>query len=128
MKITSKLRTPVSCTMIACMLFIGMPIPGMADVVGTQELTMQVALQVQRDEVRDFVARDDVRDALLGYGVNPADVDSRIDNMTSTELLQMQNQLADMPAGGSVAGAVLGIILIFVLLDLLGATDVFPRI
>lgn len=128
MKITKMLRTPISYTMIASMLFFGVQTPAMADIVGTQELTMQVELQLQRDDVRDFIARDDVRASLLGYGVNPADVDSRIDNMTASELLQMQNQLAAMPAGGSVAGAVLGIILIFVLLDLLGATDVFPRI
>lgn len=128
MKIQRILRTPISYTMIVSMLFLGMQTPAMADIVGTQELTMQVELQLQRDDVRDFIARDDVRETLLGYGVNPADVESRIDNMTASELLQMQSQMADLPAGGSIAGAVLGIILIFVLLDLLGATDVFPRI
>jgi hypothetical protein len=33
-----------------------------------------------------------------------------------------------LPAGSGALGLVLGIILIFVLLDVLGATDIFPRI
>lgn len=129
MKIKKLLRTPVTLTMIVSMLLLGVQTPAMADIVGTQELTMQVELQLQRDDVRNLIARDDVRAALLGYGVNPADVDTRIDNLTSGELLQIQDQLAVLPAGGNGAlGVVLAIILIFVLLDLLGATDVFPRI
>lgn len=128
MKITSLMRAPITCTLALSMLSLGIQAPALADSVSTQELTMQVELQLQRDDVRELVAREDVREALLGYGVNLADVDSRIDNLTTSELLQLENRLAELPAGGSIGGAILGIILIFVLLDLLGATDVFPRI
>ena len=101
----------------------------MADVVGTKELTMQAQLQVQRNDVRDLIAREDVRAGLLGYGVSLVDIDKRIDNLTTSELLQIQNQLGALPAGADgVLGVVLTLILIFVLLDVLGATDVFPRI
>ncbi len=128
MKITKLLKTPVAYSMIFSMLFLSVQAPAVADIVGTQELAMQVELQLQRDDVRDLIAREDVRSALLDYGVNPADIDSRIDSLTSSELLQIQNQMGDLPAGGNILGVVLSIILIFVLLDLLGATDVFPRI
>lgn len=128
MKMIKPVRTPITLMMIASMLFLGIQTPAMADIVGTQELAMQVELQLQRDDVREMLARDDVRTALLGYGVSQADVDTRIDNLTASELQQIQSQLGDLPAGGSAIGVVLGIILIFVLLDLLGATDVFPAI
>jgi hypothetical protein len=129
MKMTKKLRTSATCSMIACLLFFGIQTPAMANMVTTQELAMQAELQLQRDDVRNFIARDDVRDALTNYGVNPADIDARIDNLTTSELLQIQNQLSTLPAGGSgVLAVVLGLIIIFVLLDLLGATDVFPRV
>jgi hypothetical protein len=111
------------------MLFVSIQAPAMADVVGTKELTMQAELQLQRNDVRELVAREDVRAGLLGYGVSPADIDKRIDSLTSSELLQIQNQLAVLPAGAEgVLGIVLTLIVIFVLLDLLGATDVFPNI
>ena len=120
MRITKLLRTPAAYSIIASMLFVSVQAPAMADVVGTKELTMQAQLQVQRN---------DVRAGLLGYGVNPADIDKRIDNLTTSELLQIQNQLGSLPAGADgVLGVVLTLILIFVLLDVLGATDVFPRI
>ena len=129
MRITKLLRTPAAYSIIASMLFVSVQAPAMADVVGTKELTMQAQLQVQRNDVRDLIAREDVRAGLLGYGVNPADIDKRIDNLTKSELLQIQNQLGVLPAGADgVLGVVLTLILIFVLLDVLGATDVFPRI
>lgn len=129
MKMTSLLRTPATCALIASMLFVSVQAPAMADIVGTKELMMQAQLQLQRNDVRDLIAREDVRAGLLVYGVSPADIDKRIDNLTASELLQIQNQLAVLPAGADgVLGAVLTIILIFVLLDVLGATDVFPRI
>jgi len=129
MKMTSMLKTPVTITMIVSMLFLSVQTPVMADIVDTKELTMQVELQQQRDAVRELVARDEVRSALLGYGANPADVDARIDNLTGSELMKIQNQLGDLPAGGDgILSVVLTLIVIFVLLDLLGATDVFPNI
>ncbi len=129
MKMTSMLKTPVTITMIVSMLFLSVQTPVMADIVDTKELTMQVELQQQRDAVRELVARDEVRSALLGYGVNPADVDARIDNLTGSELMKIQKQLGDLPAGGDgILSVLLTLIVIFVLLDLLGATDVFPNI
>jgi hypothetical protein len=129
MKMTKMFRTPVDCSMIASVLLLGFQTPAMADIVSTQELTMQAELQMQRDDVRNLMARDDVRTALLNYGVNPADIDARINNLSASELLQVQNQLSTLPAGGDGAlGIVLTLIVIFILLDLLGATDIFPNI
>lgn len=128
MKITKMLRTPGILSIALAMTTVSIQAPVMADMVDTADLVMQTELQIQRDDVRSFMARDDVRSAMLGYGVSAADVDARINNLTESELLQIQNQMAQMPAGGSALGVVLGIILIFVLLDLLGATDIFPKI
>jgi predicted phage tail protein len=129
MKITTLLRTPGILSVALALTAVSVQAPVMADMVGTPALAMQAELQMQRDDVRTFMARDDVRHAMLGYGVSAADVDARINNMTESELLQIQHQMDMLPAGANGAvGLVLGVILIFVLLDLLGATDVFPGI
>jgi len=124
-KISKKLS--VYATILA-ITTVGVHAPVMADMVDTSMLVLQADLQMQRDDVRVLMARDDVRATLLGYGVSPADLDARINSLTQSELLQIQNQLDSLPAGSGVVGVVLGIILVFILLDLLGATDVFPRI
>lgn len=129
MKLSKLLRTPGIYSMIAALLFVSVQAPASAGMISNTELVSQSELQIQRNDVREIVARDDVRAALLDYGVNPADVDARLDNLTANELAQIQNQFADLPAGGNgVVGVILAIILILVLLDILGATDVFPRI
>lgn len=130
MTLTKTLRKPLVFTLAAATLSTGMQAPAMAGLIDNEQLAMQAELQMKRDEVRSFMARADVRAALLDYGVNPADVDSRINNLTEAELLRIQHQLEQMPAGGDggVLGAILIVILIFVLLDVLGATDVFPNV
>jgi len=121
-------RTLGVCATLFAVTTASVSMPAMADIVDTQTLAAQADLQMQRDDVRVLIARDDVRGALAGYGVSPADLDARVNNLTQGELLQIQQQLDNLPAGGSAVGVVFGIILIFILLDLLGATDVFPRI
>jgi len=102
--------------------------PASADVVDNQQLAMQHDLQMQRDDVRNLMARDDVRAALLGYGVSLGDVDDRINNLTAGELMQIQNQLDKLPAGQSALGVVLTLLLIFLILDIAGVTNIFPGI
>jgi hypothetical protein len=129
MSTASMLRKTCIVAMASVFLTASIQAPVMAAMVDNQQLAMQAQLQLQRDEVRSFLAREDVRDAMLGYGVSNADVDARINNLTESELLQLQDRIAQLPAGGSgVLEAVLIVILIFIMLDLLGATDVFPRV
>jgi hypothetical protein len=67
--------------------------------------------------------------ALVDYGVSEEAVDLRVNQLTAAELQQMHARLAELPAGAdSGVGLILGIIFIFIILDLLGATDIFPRI
>lgn len=130
MKTLRNVRIPTIGAMIFMLLLSGFQSQAMAGMVGNADLASQSELQMQRDDARQLLDREDVRAALLDYGINPADAESRIDNLTASELTQLQQQLAELPAGagGGAIGVILAIILILVLLDVLGATDVFPRI
>ncbi len=113
---------------LAAVTTASLPAPVMADLIDTQTLAAQAEVQTQRDALRLLVARDDVRAALAERGVSAADLDARINQLTPAELLQIQQQMDALPAGSGAVSLILSVILIFVLLDLLGATDVFPRI
>lgn len=128
MKIAKFVKTNGVLSMVAVMLAVSVPAPAMAEIITTSSLAKQAELQTQREGVRAFMAREDVRQAMLGYGVDAAVIDARINNMTESELLELQSQMDTLPAGSGALGLVLGVILIFVLLDVLGATDIFPRI
>ena len=65
---------------------------------------------------------------LAKNGVTPGDVEKRLGRLSDRGLNQLAQKAEQMPAGGSVVGVILAVILILILLDLLGATDVFPVI
>ncbi|MEX2488426.1 MAG: PA2779 family protein [Pseudomonadales bacterium] len=115
-------------TLIATVAVATIQIPATAGTVTNKQLSMQSELQLQRDEVRTLLDREDVRSALLGYGVSARDADQRINNMTESELRQVHDSMSSLPAGEGAAGAVLTVLLILILLDVVGATDIFPGI
>ena len=48
--------------------------------------------------------------------------------MTDAEISELNKRLADMPAGGDAVGVIILLFVIFVITDMLGATDIFPFI
>ena len=88
----------------------------------------------QNDQVNDKAAllqsfqRADVRAQLASMGVSSADLESRINQMTHEEIALLNQQMADLPAGAGAVGTVLFIFLVFVITDVIGATDIFPFI
>lgn len=122
------LKKPLMYTMMAAVMAGGISAPAAADMVDNKQLAMQSELQMQRNEIMNLMARDDMREAMLGYGISATDVENRINNLTEAELLQIQNQLDQLPAGEGALGVILTLLLIFILLDLAGVTDIFPGI
>jgi len=84
--------------------------------------------QDARNELVRTVQREDVRQQLLDLGVSPAVVEDRINMMTPEEIAHLNQQIADLPAGGDVLGVLLVIFIVFVITDIIGATDIFPFI
>lgn len=110
-------------------LFAGFQTTALAGVIGNEQLSVESELQIKRDEVATFMARQDVRSALLQAGVSETDVDARVQNLTDAQVLQIHKQMSQLPAGGDGAlGVIIAVIVIFMLLDLAGVTDIFPGI
>jgi hypothetical protein len=60
--------------------------------------------------------------------VKPQQVEQRLSRLSDAEIQRLAEKTENLPAGQDVLGFVLGVILILILLDLLGATDVFPAV
>lgn len=86
------------------------------------------------DQVSDKAAllqtirRADVQAQLSGMGVSTVDIEARINQMTHEEIAQLNQHMAEMPVGAGVLGTVVLIFLVFVITDVIGATDIFPFI
>ena len=66
---------------------------------------------------------------LVSMGVSPEAAIQRVQSLTNEEALALQAHLKDLPAGGADAvGIALFIFTLFVITDIVGATDIFPFI
>ncbi|KGM57453.1 hypothetical protein N799_08450 [Lysobacter arseniciresistens ZS79] len=102
--------------------------PATAGVISTQQALSAELRAAKETQVRQSLARDDVRLAMQRLGVDPADADARIASLSDAELVQMQGELDRLPAGGD-ALAVIGVVfLVLLILELVGVTNIFNRV
>lgn len=117
--------------MAAVMVVVSLPIGyAQAGMVTTDQVLDAAELEQTREEIIQFLAREDVREQMEALGVDPDEASARAANMTDAEVMQIAGQLEQLPAGQDALGAILGaIIIIFVVLlvtDILGLTNIFP--
>lgn len=111
-------------------LFTGTYQSAQAAVVSTQEL-MQVEKQAyDRQHIQSVLQREQAIKSMQALGVDPKQVQERVAQMTDEELKNFNAQVEKMQAGadGGIIGLIIFVLLLLILLDLLGATDVFPAI
>jgi hypothetical protein len=98
-----------------------------AGVIGAEQYLSSMDRRAIVDSVTATLAREDVRSALKHHGVDPAMAEERVAALNDEELMLLHDQLEELPAGGSLLGA-LGIAAIVILiLELVGAIDIFKK-
>ncbi|HEY9202222.1 MAG TPA: DUF6627 family protein [Gammaproteobacteria bacterium] len=99
-----------------------------AAMVSNQQIIYAAEQTDARQTLLQTLKRDEVQQQLLSLGVSPADVESRIQHMSHAEISQLNQKIDELPAGSGVLGAVVFIFVVFVITDVIGATDIFPFI
>lgn len=112
----------VARLLILCTLGLGLPLPASAGIVTTDQITASA----ERDRVRDFMAREDVRTQMESLGVDANSVRERVDAMTDEEIGQLAGRIDQMPAGAGIVGVLFAVFIILLVTDILGLTKVFP--
>lgn len=97
-----------------------------AGMVGTGEMIGQQQVQLDRQQLLSMVERQDVQAKLAELGVSQEQVKERIQNLTPSELADFEQQLAEAPAGQDVVGIIVLFLLVFIITDMLCATNIFP--
>lgn len=98
-----------------------------ADVIGAEQYLSSMDRRAMIDSVTATLAREDLRSALKHHGVDPALAAERVAALNDEELMLLHDRLDELPAGGSLLGA-LGIAAIVILiLELVGAIDIFKK-
>ena len=131
MKRIRKILKPVGFVLAVFMLMLSGPCQSaLAAMIRTESVIDSDRAQDAREYLSTFLARDDVKTALMSRGIDPLEAQNRIDSLTDEEARWVADQLDQMPAGGSFFTTLLIVVfLIFVILlitDISGYTDIFP--
>lgn len=118
----------LAATLIVCIAGMGLPQPVQAGMLSTQSALAGTSAAHQ--QLTSLLDRRDVRAQLEAYGVNPADVSTRVAALSDDEAAQLANRIGQLPVGGDGVEALIGaLLLVFIVLlitDILGFTKVFP--
>ena len=105
--------------------------PAQAAMVGTEQLVQQEQSRVDRAQLLSMLERQDVRAQLMELGVDPQDAKDRVAGLTDAQVAELNDRLAELPAGAGVETVLIVLLIIFivfVITDAVGATDIFPFI
>ena len=112
--------------MIVSLLAIGMPGPAVASVIGAGEYLELTERRLHAARVDAVLARAEVREQLVGFGVDPDMARERAAALTGAELALLADRLEEQPAGGALA--VIGVVfIVLIILELVGVIDIFKR-
>lgn len=100
----------------------------LAGVVGTGDVLTEQRADVDRQSLMTMLERQDVKEVLSNMGVNQSDLENRIQSLTPSELAEFNEQLAEAPVGQDVVGIIVLFLLVFIVTDMLCATNVFSFI
>ena len=121
---TTKRYLPIMLTALFMLTSLA-SIQAQAAMVGTGEAIAQQQLTVDRAELKSMLDDQAVQDKLASMGVTPDQVEKRIDSLTAAELAQFNSQLDEAPAGAGVVGIIVLFLVIFIITDMLCATNVY---
>jgi hypothetical protein len=126
--LASSLRRACVVLVSVSLLSVAMPLPARAAIVTTDEAIAVEQRSAQLGTIRAGLARDDLTSRMVALGVDPADVDQRLDALTVTELADLAARIDSAPAGGD-ALAIIGIVfLVLLLLEYTGTIDIFKKV
>ncbi|MDX5372197.1 MAG: PA2779 family protein [Pseudomonadaceae bacterium] len=113
-----------SLAAVQLVLFAHLPMANAA-MIDTAQVLQEQQQQIDREQLRAMLEDQQVQQKLEELGVDRAQVEKRIDSLTPAELAQFNQQLAEEPAGAGVVGIIVLFLVIFIITDMLCATDLF---
>ena len=123
-----RLQRPLA--LILSMLLIIMPMaPLQAAIIGNETIINQAPSALTRDHMQALLGQESARQQLQAWGVSPELITARINRLTDAELARINQEADTLKAGGTnVLGILLIIFIVFVITDVIGATNIFPFI
>jgi len=111
------------------LLLVMLPLlPAQAAMVDNDRIISAQQADLDAAAILAMLDQEFTRQQLENWGVDPEMARERINSLTGEELANINRQLDELRAGGDILGILLVIFIVFVITDVIGATDIFPFI
>ena len=97
-----------------------------AAMIGTDQIISNTQAQADKVHLKESLSRAGLADQLRNAGVDPVQLQQRIDSLTAEEVAILNEQLDQLPAGGSIIGYSVFIFIVLLMTDIMGYTEIFP--
>jgi hypothetical protein len=121
---TKKACAAVSMSVL-CLLASATTVHAQANMMGTSQAIAQQQLTVDRATLTHLLSEQAAQEKLASMGVSSEQVEQRIASLTAEELASFNAQLSGAPAGADAVGIIVLFLLIFVITDMMCATNVY---
>jgi hypothetical protein len=122
----NSIRTKITSLVLALGVTLS-SLPARADMIDAAgALASPAEISSQRDALRSLLDRADVQAALLREGISVEQASLRVAALSDEEVALVSRHMEELPAGGSVVGAVVFVFIVLLVTDILGLTKVFP--
>jgi pantoate kinase len=116
---------------VVTMLLMSLPVQTVrAAMIKTETVLTQSTVNDVRENLNQFLKREDVQAIMTAQGISPVEAIARVDSLSDDEIMQIADKLDQLPAGGTstIGVIVIASVIVFIVLlitDILGFTDIF---
>jgi len=111
-----KKAQPVAILMVILTLLLSVPYQAaFAALVDTETMLDMSRGQEARETLKHFMALEDVRTTIISQGIDPLEADARLNSLSDAEVIQLADQIDQLPAGGDVLGLAIAVLVIVIL-------------
>jgi hypothetical protein len=96
--------------------------------IGTEYIVDTETREASMERVKGLLGSDELRTQFEALGVAPDKVATRIEGLSTAELLTLEGKLDQQLAGGGALGTIGAVFLVLLILELVGVTDIFKAI
>lgn len=122
-----KLFRKTTAVMLAASLLGAAGAPAQAAMVGTSQVLAAEQGNWDRARLASLLEREDLQRQLTSMGVDVQQAKARVAGLTDAEVAALNERIGALPAGGNtVLGVFVLLLLVLLITDLLGVTDVYP--
>ena len=103
-----------------------------AAMVDTERLLKQERNPTTRDRLHHWIARENIQEALVAWGIDPNEARARINSLTDSEIDLIAAKIDQLPAGGDAFGfiviSLVVIFIVFVILEYTSSVKMLPQL